>query len=126
VVVDRFSPTKSQRRVVRKNQFVHTVVRPPTVTQDHIDLFNRYHASMSRERGWPCRQTDADDYFRSFLSGRYEFEREILYLHDKSLVGVGLVDVTRQSLSSVYFYHEPHWRPNGPGIKASKSACGRG
>jgi arginine-tRNA-protein transferase len=47
--------------------------------------------------------------------GHYDFEREMLYVIDGRLVGVGLVDVTIHGMSSVYFFHDPEWRASGPG-----------
>src|SRR5256885_312365 len=32
------------------------------------------------------------------------------------LVGVGLADITPTALSSVYFFHDPAWRPQSPGV----------
>ena len=31
-------------------------------------------------------------------------------------MGVGLADVTTTALSSVYFFHDPAWRPRAPGV----------
>jgi len=31
-------------------------------------------------------------------------------------VGVALADITPTSLSSVYFFHDPAWRPRAPGV----------
>jgi leucyl-tRNA---protein transferase len=115
VDVSRFRPTKSQRRCLRRNAGVRVVVRRPTVTAEHLWLFNAYHADMHRRRGWPHRAVDADEYQESFLSGAWSFAREFLYHRDGRLAGVGLVDAAPEGLSSVYFYHDPAWRPLGPG-----------
>jgi arginine-tRNA-protein transferase len=37
------------------------------------------------------------------------------YFREETLVGVGLIDLLPHSLSSIYFYHAPDWRPDGPG-----------
>ena len=115
VDVARFRPSKSQRRIWRRNADIQVQVGPPTVTSVHVDLFNAYHEDMHRRRGWPANPIDAQDYWSSFLAGRFRFAREFRYLRGGQLVGVGLVDVTSRSSSSVYFYHQPAWRPHGPG-----------
>ena len=37
------------------------------------------------------------------------------YYSDSELVGVGLVDLLPNGISSAYFYHAPEWRSGGPG-----------
>lgn len=115
VLVNQFSPSKSQRRNLRRNADVRLVVQRPTVSSAHIELFNAYHADMAERRGWPAEPVIADEYHEAFLNGRYSFEREFLYYRDDELIGVGLVDEVPDALSSVYFYHAPHWRSGGPG-----------
>lgn len=110
-----FSPNKGQRRCLKKNEGVRLVVRKPSLTREHLDVFNAYHADMHLRRGWSREHTTAEEYARTFLAGHFEFAQEFLYLRGSELVGVGLVDVTPGALSSIYFYHRPHWRPLGPG-----------
>jgi arginyl-tRNA--protein-N-Asp/Glu arginylyltransferase len=115
VDVAKFAPTKSQRRVFRRNSDMQVVVQPPSITPDHIRLFNDYHADMSRRRGWSPHPTTAEEYHASFLIGNWSFAREMLYFRAGRLAGVGLVDVLPDAVSSVYFYHDPAWRPLAPG-----------
>jgi arginine-tRNA-protein transferase len=115
VNIARFRPTKSQRRCLRRNQGIDVLVQRPTVTADHLRLYNAWHAHMSARRAWPFQTTDAADYTESFLLGNWDFAREMLYLRDGRLIGVSLVDVVDEGLSSVYFFHDPAWRERGPG-----------
>ncbi len=115
VDITRFRPGKSQRRCLRRNQGVEVLVQRPTVTADHMRLYNAWHADMSARRGWQFHPTDMNDYAEAFLLGDWEFAREMLYLRDGRLAGVSLVDVVDDGLSSVYFYHDPEWRDLGPG-----------
>ncbi len=114
VDVEAFRPSKSQRRVWRRNADVQLVIQSPTVTSTHLDLFNRYHADMQQRRGWPHRQTSAEEYISSFV-GDVPFGREYLYYAGGRLIGVGLVDVLPAVSSSAYFYHDPAWRDGSPG-----------
>ena len=116
VDVNRFEPTKSQRRCLRRNKCIEIEVGGPQLTQDHMDLFARYHADMHQRRGWPQRDVSAEDYYSGFLSGDFPFQREFRYYRGNRLIGVGLVDMTRRCSSSAYFYHEPEWRAAGPGV----------
>jgi len=78
-------------------------------------LFNDYHADMAARRGWSRSRTDPEDYENSFLIGVWPFAREFAYYRGRELVGVGLVDVVADAVSSVYFYHAPEWRSQAPG-----------
>lgn len=115
VDVENFAPSHSQRRCRRRNAPVEVILEAPTVTAQHVALYNAWHADMSARRGWPLQQLTAEEYAESFLAGSWEFAREMRYLEAGRLVGVGLVDVVDEALSSVYFYHAPDWRPRGPG-----------
>jgi len=116
VDVGRFEPTKSQRRCLRRNETIEVEVGTPMLTRDHLNLFERYHADMHQRRGWPHREVSAEQYFDGFLGGQFSFAREFRYFRGEHLVGVGLVDMTRRSSSSAYFYHDPDWRSEGPGV----------
>jgi arginine-tRNA-protein transferase len=50
------------------------------------------------------------------LLGNWDFAREFLYFDQGRLVGVGLADMTPEALSSVYFFHDPAWRSQAPGV----------
>jgi arginine-tRNA-protein transferase len=115
VDVTRFRPDRSQRRCLRRNQGTEVLFQRPTVTPDHVRLYNAWHADMSLRRGWPFHPTDEEDYAEAFLPGEWEFAQEMLYVRDGRLIGVSLVDVVDDGLSSAYFYHDPGWRDLGPG-----------
>ncbi|HLU47907.1 MAG TPA: arginyltransferase, partial [Planctomycetota bacterium] len=44
VLVDRFRPTKSQRRVLRRNADVRVELGDPKVDGARLDLYHRFHA----------------------------------------------------------------------------------
>ena len=72
---------------------------------------------MTRRKGWqPVAVTGVDDYEQSFIGPPCPFRCEGSYYHGGRLVGVGLVDWLPIGLSSAYFYHDPAWRPLGPGV----------
>ena len=110
VVIPDFSPSKSQRRIEAKTSGVSLIIQKPTLTDEHIALYNRYHADMHLRRNWPFREIDANHYFDSFLDGHFSFAREFQYRQHGKLIGLGLVDVTRTVMSSIYFVHDPEWR----------------
>lgn len=112
--VNAFTPTRSQRKAVRKNAGVELRIGRPTATAAHIDLFNRYHADMHERRNWPKREITVGEYIEGFL-GEAPFGREYVYYFEGELIAVGLVDETPNASSSAYFYHCPTWRDRGIG-----------
>jgi len=105
VPVDRFRPTRSQRRVWRKNDDEIEVRRVrPTVTPRHLELYNRH----SRERGLSLRTelaTEKD--YRFFLVETCADTWEIQYRVDGRLIAVSILDLGREAVSSVYHYFDP-------------------
>jgi arginine-tRNA-protein transferase len=111
VPVASFKPSKSQRRIRRRNQDLRVSVGVPVPTDEKFDLYARY-----------CRQRhgreEADDPrgFVEFLYASPVNTIEVSYRDSAGrLIGVGLCDVCDLSLSSVYFYFDPDqaWRGVG-------------
>lgn len=111
-----FTPSRSQQRTMQKNAAIDVVVQTPTITNDHVRLYNAYHADMHQRKGWPLQKTNAVRYVQHYLLGGWDFAREFLYYEQDRLVGVALTDITPQALSSIYFFHDPAWRPRAPGV----------
>src|SRR5262249_55935639 len=54
VLVERFQPNRSQRRVRRANEGSITLqIGSPSVTRAKLDLYDRYHGMQSDVKGWP-------------------------------------------------------------------------
>tara|TARA_R110002072_G_scaffold233795_1_gene391368 strand:+ start:41833 stop:42576 length:744 start_codon:yes stop_codon:yes gene_type:complete len=115
ILVNDFRPSKSQRRALRRNQNVELHVTLPQVSDKHVALFNAYHRDMAGRRNWPDNATSFQNYYESFIGRPNEFAREFQYREDGQLIGVGIVDVFNNGLSSAYFYHDPSWRKQSPG-----------
>jgi len=94
--------TKSHRRLGKKNQDLQVIVSEPRVTQEFIDLYLRYqeqrHDDSSLEpegfENFFCR-SGVDTQFMEYRDSR------------GVLLGLGLVDLFPNSISSVYFVFDP-------------------
>ncbi|MCA9086772.1 MAG: arginyltransferase [Planctomycetaceae bacterium] len=113
--VGAWKPSKSQRRALQKNSDLQLTVVRPDVTDEHVELYNVYHEDMQQRRGWRANRTSKDQYYESFVAGRFSFSREFQYRRKGELVGLGIVDMTGTSMSSVYFIHHPAIRGDSPG-----------
>ena len=99
-----FTPSKSQRRVWRRNEDVAVTVTPqPRPSEEKFRLYLRYQ----RARHNPERAEDAGG-FEAFLYESSVDSVEFAYRDAAGrLIGVGIGDVCANSLSSVYFYFDP-------------------
>lgn len=115
VDVNAFQPSKSQRRTLRRNEHVSVTLHPASVTSEHVQLYNDWHVDMTRLRGWRPQRHSISGYAKSFLLGDFPSTHELQYRIDGKLVGVGIIDWLPHAFSSVYFFHAPDWRDQGPG-----------
>lgn len=107
--VNNFDFTKSVRKVLRKNDQTKMIIRKPSVSHEHLKLYEKYHKFMQVKKGWDYYSVNADSYYDLYVKGFSTFGREILYIHDSKLVGVDLVDFLDDGLSAIYFYYDPDY-----------------
>ena len=130
VIVDRFQPDRSQRRVRKANaKVIRLRIGAPTVTRAKLALYDLYHAYQSETKAWPVHPAkDAWEYASSFIDNPFPTEEWCYYLGSK-LVGVGYVDVLPGGLSAIYFYYDPAERGRSLGtwnvLSILESAAGR-
>jgi arginine-tRNA-protein transferase len=118
VLVQEFSPTCSQRRVLRKNAHIRAVRQPVFVTAAHVGLFNRYHRFMAQYRGWQRDLITRESYLESFGAGGSDVAWQWMFYEREQLTGVALMDETDKSISLVYCFYDPEWRASSPGTYA--------
>lgn len=106
--VVNYTFSKSERRILRKNSNLNTIVRHPTMTTEHLELFYRYHAYKHRTRDWDSPKVDPKNYYSSFVHGYGDFGYEVLYFKDDKLIAVDLIDILNDGISSLYCYYDPH------------------
>lgn len=99
--------SRSERRVIRKNAHLQTIVQRPTMTRAHLQLFREYHRYMHEKRGWEEQPVTPRNYYSSFVHGFNDYGYEVLYLDGNRLVGVDLIDILPSGISSIYFYYDP-------------------
>jgi leucyl-tRNA---protein transferase len=116
VVVDRFRPDRSQRRVRKLNEgAIRLRIGPPAVSAARLALYDRYHAAQTAAKGWPLHPAkDSGQYASSFVDNPFPTE-EWCYLLGNRLIGVGYVDVLPGGLSAIYFYYDPAERKRSLG-----------
>ena len=107
--VENFTFSKSQKRIIKKAVHIKSYVQTPTLSQAHLDLFEKYHLHMKDKKEWTYNETTAEHYYQSFVSGHNEFGYEVLYFDEDKLIGVDLIDILEDGISSIYFYYDPDY-----------------
>lgn len=101
--------TKSTRRCFKKNQNTKIIIQTPSVSEKHLELYEKYHKLMSAKKGWKYTKMSPLSYYELYVSGHEEFGKEILYFVDDRLAGVDLIDFTEDGISSIYFFYDPEF-----------------
>ena len=105
--VQRFEFSKSARKILKNNSDTKIIIRKPSVSNEHLNLYEKYHRFMQVKKGWDYYSVNSDSYYDLYVKGFSTFGREILYIRENKLVGVDLVDFLDDGLSAIYFYYDP-------------------
>jgi arginine-tRNA-protein transferase len=101
--------SKSQKKSIKRNKDTEIIVQAPSLTEDHIKLYNKYHSFKSHTDGWKHRNISRREYHENFVEGAHGFGKEVLYIHEGKLIGVDLIDILDDGISSIYFYYDPDY-----------------
>lgn len=107
--VKNFELSSSQRRVIKKAAKIKSYIQRPSISKPHLELFEKYHLFMKEKKGWDHTPSTAQGYYSSFVDGHNDFGYEVLYYLDEKLIGVDLIDILEDGVSSIYFYYDPDY-----------------
>ncbi len=107
--VENYHFSKSARRILKKSKDIQIYMQKPSLTQEHLQVFEKYHRYMHKKKGWDYNHTTPEHYFQSFVDGAHEFGYEVLYFFNERLIGVDLIDILDDGVSSIYFYYDPEF-----------------
>lgn len=101
-----FTPTKSQRRALRRNSGLTRKATSPWATEEQFDLFRRYLDSRHADGG----MADMDVFeFAAMIEETQIRTRVVEYADAETgdLVAVCLTDILEDGVSMVYSFYEP-------------------
>jgi len=104
--VENYKFSKSEKRVIAKNKDTKLYIRPPSITMEHLNLYDKYHKFMNDKKDWPYSPIEPNEYIKSYVDAKEEYAKEFLYVRNEKLIGVALVDVLPKSISSIYCYYD--------------------
>lgn len=102
--IQRFRPSKSQRRVLRKNHDVTIIRHPAFFDVADFHLYRKYVLHRHPSSSAPTQE----GYFQFLIDSPVSTEIMRYYVEER-LVGLGWIDLLSHSLSSVYFAFDPSY-----------------
>ena len=105
VPVAEFKPSRSQRRVVKRNQDITVRVQEATFSRRHYHLYERY-ISLRHADGdmFPA----SEDQFRSFLLSPWSDCVFVSLYEEERLLSIAVTDRQMYGLSAIYTFFEPN------------------
>lgn len=98
--------SKSEKRVLKKNANTEVYVQKPSLSLDHLALYDKYHKFMHGKKDWNYSPIEPLEYERSYVQGKAPYAHEILYFVEGKLVAVALSDILEKSISSIYCFYD--------------------
>jgi arginine-tRNA-protein transferase len=109
LAVERFVPSKSQRRAWRRNEALDVRVQEPQYSPAKFELYRRYVAAQHAPTD------DTEEQFRGIYT-RVVDTVEVLYVLGDRTLAVSLLDVCSRSVSAVYHFFDPDHRARSLGV----------
>jgi arginine-tRNA-protein transferase len=109
-----FSPSKGQRRTIKRNAGIARRATSPWATEEQYDLFRTYLDSRHADGG----MADMDVFEFAAMIEETPIRSRVIEYHDKQtrdLIGVCLTDVLEDGVSMVYSFYSPDRPRDGLG-----------
>ncbi len=107
---EQFAPNRNQKRVWKKNRDVKIGVAPLAMSDENLDVLDKFLTTR-----FPDGQPTAEDYYEGFFLTSVTRCFEIRYRIKDRLMGVAIVDGSREWLNAVYYYFDPEFSQRSPG-----------
>jgi arginine-tRNA-protein transferase len=115
IPTDRFKPSRSQKRVWRKNIDIEVSVEEVSFKQSHFDMYLKYQQHRHPESSM-CDE-DPSKYI-GFIESEFS-NSKFLCLHlKKELIGISVMDQFEGGLSAVYTFFDPAYSDRSLGTYA--------
>jgi arginine-tRNA-protein transferase len=120
IPVDAFRPSRSQRRVIKKNRDIRIELAPASFSTEKLALYNRHKSERGLSRsGTLMTRQGYEGWFVNSCTDTVEMR----YSVDGRLIGIGIVDLGEQDSSSVYFFFDPDESKRSLGVFSVLMEC---
>jgi len=100
----QFKPTRSQKRVWKRNSGLSVVLEDVRFEQAHFDLYLKYQKARHADSSM-CDDDPAK--YISFIDSYYSDSKFLCFYLDKTLIGISVIDQFNDGLSAVYTFFDP-------------------
>ena len=104
LMVKHFSPSKNQRRCIKKNALTSIIIKPAQFEQAHYDMYMRYQQGRHQDGGMA--ESTEEDYV-NFLTSDWCKTLFVEFLVDNECAAVAIIDLLDNALSAVYTFFDP-------------------
>ncbi|MCG8570257.1 MAG: arginyltransferase [Spirochaetes bacterium] len=111
IPVNKFLISRSQKRILKKNQDVQVVTKPVEFKIEDFILYQHYCQVKHNKEKTP----ELEDYYLFLIESPVNTQMMKYYLDDK-LIGIGLIDLLYHSISSVYYAFDPQYAKRSLGV----------
>ena len=116
--VAQFAARKSQRRAAKNASRLRRIVSTPTVDEERLALYRKWHSQREVNKGWEPSDIDPERYAVDFAFP-HPSAREAAFRDPNDgdrLVGLGIFDEMPGAMSAVYFFWDPELAPASLGV----------
>ena len=111
VLTNEYNPTKSQKRLLKKNNEFNVKVQDE-LQDNYYPLYENYINVVHKDGAmFPANYAQ----YQSFLSSELTKQVFLEIWHGETLISVAVTDVLNDALSAVYTFYHPDFRKNGIG-----------
>ncbi|WP_343856543.1 arginyltransferase [Aliiglaciecola litoralis] len=114
VISNQFTPSKSQRRIINKNQDIQVF----TSTTDKPEYFPIYQSYINQRHQNGSMFPASRHQYDGFINCDWLDSLFIEFYHDDKLIGVAVTDVLPDALSALYTFFLPEYEHRSLGIYA--------
>ncbi|MCV3411208.1 arginyltransferase [Campylobacter lari] len=107
ILVENFYFSKSYRRVLKKNIATKIILQKPSLSDEHLLLYEKYHHYQKDKRNWKIYDLNFRKYYNLYVDNAGTFGYELDFYIDNKLVCVDLIDILEDGISSIYCFYDP-------------------
>ena len=75
-LVENFEFSKNHNRVLKNNEKTAIYIQKPTLTGEHLRLYDKYHRTMNLKKSWEYTPITEQSYNEMFVEGHQEYGYE--------------------------------------------------
>lgn len=107
ILIQNFYFSKSYRRVLKKNIATKIILQKPSLSDEHLLLYEKYHHHQKNKRSWKIYDLNFRKYYNLYVDNARNFGYELDFYVDNKLVCVDLIDILDDGISSIYCFYDP-------------------